>query len=83
MALRVHASIQVVIDCFKNINLANQGHYYAVIRVYSETENYKYFAEPMGAVKGYKTIKNKPKKYAVYTLLGWWSGDCDWSVFVC
>ena len=69
MSLRIQASIQVVIDSFKNVNLANQGHYYAVIRVYSETEKHKYFAELMGAVKGYKNIKNKPKKYIVRNCL--------------
>lgn len=55
MSLQLKFSIALHLKSFKNINLYNQGNYYAMIRFYVQTESNKYYAKPITHEK----IKNK------------------------
>jgi len=62
MSLQLKFSIALQVKSFKNLNLYNQGNYYAEVRFYIQTKTHKYYAKPIAMEK----VKNKnPRRNTV------------------
>lgn len=46
MSLRFKVNLNAIVFDFKNIELCNQGHYYAEVQFYVQTQNAKYYMVP-------------------------------------
>lgn len=64
MSLRAEIDVLLNLNCFNNINLYNQGHYYVKIRVYTETKYFRYIAEPVKVFTTYS--KGRPRSNSRY-----------------
>lgn len=62
MSFQLKFSIALHVKSFKNINLYNQGNYYAEIRFYVQTKKDKFYAKPIAMEK----VKNSnPRRNTV------------------